>query len=67
LVSIAAPILYRGNRIVLLFSVSGPKDRFILVHARMKLDIVKNFAAKLSKLFSRGPADFATIIPPYVS
>jgi DNA-binding IclR family transcriptional regulator len=43
------------------------QDRFILVHARMKVDIVKNFAAKLSKLFSRGPADFATISPPYVS
>jgi len=67
LVSIAAPILYRGNRIVASIGVSGPKDRFILVHARMKTDLVKKLAAKLSKLFSRGPADFATISPPYVS
>jgi IclR family KDG regulon transcriptional repressor len=67
LVSIAAPILYRGNRIVASIGVSGPKDRFILVHARMKTDLVKKFATKLSKLFSRGPADFATISPPYVS
>jgi IclR family transcriptional regulator, acetate operon repressor len=67
LVSIGAPILYRGNRIVASIGVSGPKDRFILVHARMKIDLVKKFAAKLSKLFSRGPADFATISPPYVS
>jgi hypothetical protein len=33
----------------------------------MKIDLVKTFAAKLSKLFSRGPAEFATISPPYVS
>jgi hypothetical protein len=33
----------------------------------MKIDLVKNSAAKLSKLFSRDPAEFATISPPYVS
>jgi DNA-binding IclR family transcriptional regulator len=67
LVSFAAPILYRGNRIVGSIGVSGPKDRFLLVRAKMKIDLVKTFAARLSKLFSRGPADFATISPPYVS
>jgi len=67
LVSFAAPILYRGNRIVGSIGVSGPQDRFLLVRAKMKIDLVKNFAAKLSKLFSRGPAEFATISPPYVS
>jgi hypothetical protein len=36
------------------------------LHARMKIDLVKTVDAKLSKLFSRGPAEFATISPPYV-
>ena len=40
-------------------------QKFLL--ARMKIDLVKTFTAKLSKLFSRGPAEFATISPPYVS
>jgi hypothetical protein len=33
----------------------------------MKTGLVKNFAARLSKFFSRGPADFATISPPFAS
>jgi DNA-binding IclR family transcriptional regulator len=67
LVSFAAPILCRGNPVVVSIGVSGPKDRFLLVRAKMKIDLVKNFAAKLSKLFSHGPADFATISPLYAS
>ena len=67
LASIASPVLYRGNRIVASIGVAGLEGRFHLVHARMKTSLVKNFAAKISKLFSRGPADFATISPPYVS
>jgi hypothetical protein len=55
------------QRIVGAIGVSGPKDRFLLAHAKMKIDLVKTFAAKLWKLFNRGPAEFATISPPYVS
>jgi hypothetical protein len=33
----------------------------------MKIDLVKTFAAKLAKLFSRGPTEFATSSPPHVS
>jgi hypothetical protein len=33
----------------------------------MKIDFVKRFAAKLSKLFNHGSVDFATISPPYAS
>jgi hypothetical protein len=35
--------------------------------AKMKIELVKKCAAKLSKLFSSGPPDFATINPPYAS
>lgn len=63
----SAPENRGGNGVISLIGVSGPQNRFILVHARMKMDLVKKFAAKLSKLFSRGPADFATISPPYDS
>ncbi len=67
LIFFAAPILYRGNRIVGSIGVSRLEDRIFLARAKMKIDLVNNFAAKLSKLFSRGPAEFATISPPYVS
>jgi hypothetical protein len=56
-----------GNRVVGSIGVPGPKDRFLLVRAKMKIDFVKKFEVKLSKLFSRGSADFATISPPYAS
>jgi len=55
------------NRILASIGAFGTKDSFILAHAWTKMDFVKKFAGKLSKLFSRGPADFATISPPYVS
>jgi hypothetical protein len=56
-----------GDRVVGSLGVSGPKDRFLHVRAMMKIEFVKKFAAKLPRLFRRGPADFATISPPYAS
>jgi hypothetical protein len=56
-----------GIRIVGSIGIPGPMDRFLLVRAKMKIDFVKKFAVKLSKPFSGGSADFATISLSYAS
>ena len=61
---IAAPILYKGGRIIAALGMAGPTLRFVGPDLGKKIPLLIDFAARLSKHLSRGPADFGTIMEP---
>jgi len=61
---IAAPVLYKGSRIIAALGMAGPTLRFVGPDLEKKIPLLMDFAARLSKHLSRGPADFGTVMEP---
>ena len=61
---IAAPILYKGGRVVAALGMAGPTLRFVGPDLAKKIPLLLDFAARLSKALSRGPANFGTVMEP---
>lgn len=61
---IAAPILYKESRIIAALGMAGPTLRFVGPDLAAKIPLIKDFAARLSKILSRGPANFGTVMEP---
>ena len=61
---IAAPILYRESRVVASLGMAGPTLRFVGPDLERKLPLLLDFAARISKCLSRGPATFGTVMEP---
>ncbi len=61
---IAAPVLYKGGRIIAALGMAGPTLRFVGPDLVKKIPLLMDFAARLSKHLSRGPADFGTVMEP---
>ena len=61
---VAAPILYKGSRVIAALGMAGPTLRFIGPDLHEKVVLLLDFAARLSKMFSRGPANFGTVMEP---
>jgi DNA-binding IclR family transcriptional regulator len=61
---IAAPILYKESRIIAALGMAGPTLRFVGPDLAAKIPLLKDFAARLSKTLSRGPASFGTVMEP---
>jgi len=61
---IAAPILYKGSRVIAALGMAGPTLRFVGPDLALKIPLLKDFAARLSKTLSRGPANFGTVMEP---
>lgn len=61
---IAAPVLYRGGRLIAAIGMAGPTLRFIGPDLQKKIVLIQDFAVRLSKNLSRGPANFGTVTEP---
>jgi DNA-binding IclR family transcriptional regulator len=61
---IAAPVLYKGDRIIAALGMAGPTLRFIGPDLEKKIPLLLDFAARLSKRLSLGPANFGTVMEP---
>lgn len=61
---IAAPVLYKETRVIAALGMAGPTLRFVGPDLEKKIPLLMNFAARLSKHLSRGPADFGTVMEP---
>jgi IclR family transcriptional regulator, KDG regulon repressor len=61
---IAAPVLYKGSRVIAALGMAGPTLRFVGPDLWPKVTLIKDFAARLSKLLSCGPANFGTVMEP---
>ena len=61
---VAAPILYKGGRVIAALGMAGPTLRFVGPDLAKKVPLLLDFAARLSKHLSRGPADFGTVMEP---
>ena len=61
---IAAPVLFKGGRIVAALGMAGPTLRFVGPDLEKKIPLVLDFAARISKAISRGPANFGTVMEP---
>ena len=61
---LAAPILYKGGRVIAALGMAGPTLRFIGPDLEKKIVLIKDFAARLSKTLSLGPANFGTVMEP---
>jgi IclR family transcriptional regulator, KDG regulon repressor len=61
---IAAPILYKGSRVLAALGMAGPTLRFVGPDLTTKIPLLLDFAARISKTLSRGPATFGTVMEP---
>jgi len=61
---IAAPVLYKGGRVIASLGMAGPTLRFVGPDLEKKIPLLLDFAARISKHLSRGPADFGTVMEP---
>lgn len=61
---IAAPILYKGSRVIAALGMAGPTLRFVGPDLAAKIPLIKDFAARLSKTLSCGLANFGTVMEP---
>jgi DNA-binding IclR family transcriptional regulator len=61
---VAAPVLYKGERIIAALGMAGPTLRFVGPDLEKKIPLVLDFAARISKAISRGPANFGTVMEP---
>lgn len=61
---LAAPVLFKGNRVIAALGMAGPTLRFLGPDLEEKIVLIKDFAARLSKSLSRGPANFGTVMEP---
>jgi IclR family transcriptional regulator, KDG regulon repressor len=61
---VAAPVLYKGSRVIAALGMAGPTPRFLGTDLTDKIALLKDFAARLSKTLSRGPANFGTVMEP---
>ncbi|MGB2623609.1 MAG: IclR family transcriptional regulator [Candidatus Acidiferrum sp.] len=62
--SIAAPVLYKGGRVIAALGMAGPTLRFVGPDLEKKIPLLLDFAARLSRSLSRGPANFGTVMEP---
>jgi IclR family KDG regulon transcriptional repressor len=61
---IAAPVLYKGSRVIAALGMAGPTLRFVGPDLVKKIPLLLDFAARISKTLSRGPATFGTVMEP---
>jgi DNA-binding IclR family transcriptional regulator len=61
---IAAPVLYKGGRVIAALGMAGPTLRLVGPDLAKKIPLLLDFAARLSKTLSRGPANFGTVMEP---
>lgn len=61
---IAAPVLYKGSRVIAALGMAGPTLRFVGPDLVKKIPLLLDFAARISKNLSRGPATFGTVMEP---
>jgi IclR family KDG regulon transcriptional repressor len=61
---IAAPVLYKESRVVAALGMAGPTLRFVGPDLAKKISLLQDFAARISKRLSRGPATFGTVMEP---
>jgi DNA-binding IclR family transcriptional regulator len=61
---IAAPVLYKGSRVIAALGMAGPTLRFVGPDLAAKIPLLLDFAARLSKTLSCGPANFGTVMEP---
>lgn len=61
---IAAPVLYKGGRVIAALGMAGPTLRLVGPDLEKKVPLLLDFAARLSKHLSRGPANFGTVMEP---
>jgi len=61
---VAAPVLYKGGRVIAALCMAGPTQRFLGHGLIDKIELVIDFAARLSETLSRGPANFGTVMEP---
>lgn len=61
---VAAPVLFHGGPVIAALGMAGPTLRFVGASLDRRIILVTDFAARLSKTLSRGPADFGTVMDP---
>jgi IclR family acetate operon transcriptional repressor len=61
---IAAPVLYKGGRVIAALGMAGPTLRLVGPDFARMIPLLLDSAARLSKALSRGPANFGIVMEP---
>lgn len=58
---LAAPVFLRKGHLVGAIGIAGPSGRFLMQDFNRKVELVKDFAARLSRMLGRSPHEISTL------